>query len=332
MKLKIPTSPDSEPELFTTPNSSIINEGDSGTEELFSTPLTETPIRRSYIVTKIKSTGNIHTSKYDIINVDEDQVDSGLDENLSNSRVGGLIRMKSLGNLSANERAFGDTPKELIYLKKEFERKRFGMARMRSFSSLILDDSNEKENIHFDCCPKNEIQKSSTFSSIRNSNFKKKKIGVGDTKYIGNDETDSKHHNHALIKQKSMGTITDLKTEPVHFDPFWTPNSNRRISAVKKSEKDSGSSDEDDAIMIRHHDMNELLKTPFERGYRKSHNHILDKKVINSSTPLRQSDGYFQNPQVPKIKNDALDSIRTRASLNSLPTDAFSSGWNYVKR
>lgn len=269
MKLKIPTSPDSDPELFTTPNSSIINEQDSGTEELFSTPLTETPIRRSYIVTKIKSTGNIHTSKYDIINVDEDQVDSGLDENLTNSRIGGLIRMKSLGNLSANERAFGDTPKELIYLKKEFERKRFGMARMRSFSSLILTDSNEKENIHFDCCPTNEIQKSSTFSSIRNSNFKKKKIGVGDTKYIGNDETDSKHQNHALIKQKSMGTITDLRTEPVHFDPFWTPNSNRRISAVKKSNKDSGSSDEDDVIMIRHHDMNELLKTPFERGYRK---------------------------------------------------------------
>jgi len=280
---------------------------------------------------------------------------------------------------------------------------------MKSLNSLILNDLEEDVEIR-EALPKNHrhyqrhtAKEAPKVLNIQNNDFKipimfpkqpivnglshrQKKTGsVGDTKFLGNDDSpvvDTKTP-YCLTRMKSLGTIPNIVSEQVKYDPFLTPMVIRKISTssgtvnheIKNLRKSStrsednknnnsnnnNSSDEeicydmigsrlkrhpksyindndDHGIIMREHNMAvdiELLKAPFERGYRRSYNY---ERKVKSSTPLRQSDGYFFMPQHPSLrtvksmtspitttkpatlKSKSAKEIGT-ASLHNLPTD-----------
>lgn len=345
MTLKIPTSPESDGEIYLTPNTSVVLDDDK-TDDGDAPPL--------FKIMKIQSMGNITTNHRNYSNDDgEDQVDAPPSyERYSGTNNGGgadlsfgaIYRMKSLGNLSQYERSFGDTPKELLKLKEEFERRRFGLARRRSLTNLLADDNQEiTEGISDKNAPKRDSIFTTRASGPINGKYKKK-IGIGDTKYIGNDEPVDKHYH--LTKMKSLGTIPDLVAERINYEPFLTPLAHRRHPASLHdyrpngpADSNSSSSDGDDeavaCIVRRNHEhmrfINEisLLRGPFERGFRRSYSKD-PNRIQSPTTPLRQSDGYFQMPHLPVIRRSQLqrpisgsssDTIPTRSSLHNLPTN-----------
>lgn len=285
---------------------------------------------------KIQSCSSITNKQYQI---GEDQVDSGMDDKYfgtpENNHNGGIFRMKSLGNLSQYERSFGATPKSLMKLKEEFEERRQALLAQRKSLTNLLENSDhdEKSTNGF----KNGGKKESIFALKTNSNGVgkyRRKFGVGDTKYIGNDDPpDTKHYQ--LTKMKSLGTIPDIITERINYDPFLTPLIARRhpisLHSFRSDEQDSnGSSDmEEQEDFLRHQPdehlrfMNEisLLKGSFERGFRRSYNKKHER--TKPTTPLRQSDGYFQKPFLPvkKTQRQSNPESKSQSSVHSLPTD-----------
>lgn len=354
LTLKIPTSPESDGEIYLTPNTSVVLDDEEKINDSGETP----PL---FKVMKIQSMGNI-TNQNIYLHTD-DEVDSmhpnefdrygGIHS--TNGGVGGgggtdisfgtIYRMKSMGNLSQYERSFGDTPKELLKLKEEFERRRFGLARRRSLTNLLAGDQDIEMRI-------TDVPSKSIFTTKSSTPINgkyKKKAGIGDTKYIGNDEPDLNKHYH-LTKMKSLGTIPDLVTERINYDPFLTPLAHRRHPASLHDyrttgpivDSNSSSSDGDDETGITrriyksHEQMqliNEinLLRGPFERGFRRSYSKDPNRLQQKSTTPLRQSDGYFQMPHLPVLRRSQLqrpisggniaDTIKTRSSLHNLPTN-----------
>lgn len=343
-----------------TPNTSVALEDDkidSGLDDNGPTPqqqkLQQHPQPpQVFRVTKNHSLGNIPLSKrrgtnrYD----DDDQVDSGLDEKYAAAPAeisfGAIYRMKSLSSLDQAERSFGDTPKELLMLKEEFERRRFELTRRRSLTSLLADNEDETDAVFKQpTVPKRESIFTAKSGSTINGKYKKK-FGIGDTKYIGNDDSVDSPKQFSLTKMKSLGTIPDLVAERVNFEPFLTPLTQRRhpvslhdYRSGQRVESNSSSSDGDEeaGVLFRHQTndamrfVNEtsLLNGPFERGFRRSYSRD-PNRLQKPTTPLRQSDGYFQMPHFPVLRRSqlqrptgpaTLNDLKTRSSLHNLPTN-----------
>lgn len=332
MRIKIPTSPESDGEIYSTPNTSVapddVNRSCGQTD--YDTP-------PNFKITKIQSMGSIPSTtkrRFDEM-LDESAIEGSEQDRVHETKVvtstpgtdsanGVLYRMKSLGNLTQYERTFGDTPKELIMLKKEFERRRAGLVRRRSLTNLLADADAAPEDVTDGATPISPRRDSifASKSSLGHNKYKKK-FGVGDTKYIGQDESiDSGNKLYNLTKIKSVGTIPDIVAERVNFEPFLTPVTVRRhpvslheFRGSNGTEATSSSSDGDDETVFREirntaggthtslRFINEmsLLRAPFERGFRRSY--IKENHVQNSTTPLRQSDGYFKMPLLPSVYN-----------------------------
>lgn len=370
LKLKIPTSPESDGEIYLTPNTSVTVEDDrcdSGTEDnSAAAPNNNQYLRRNgdgrpsngYRMGKIQSMGSISNR---LTEVAEDQVDSGMDEQYCRTPENGQIyRMKSLGSLSQYERAFGATPKTLLKLKEDFENRRLAMlTRRKSLTNLLAEvsdasdvenvmPSNDNSNKQFKMPEPRAPSREGIYFTARTTNQTtngkyKKRIGVGDTKYIGTDVDTPEQKQFHLTKIKSLGTIPDLLTERTNYDPFWTPMVVRRHPASLHSfdgqtrysppfdGRSDGSSDMDEhEDFLRHQPdehvrfMNEMgmLKGSFERGFRRSYNRKHDR-TSKSTTPLRQSDGYFQMPSLPvkKAQRHSGGEQKCRSSVHSLPSD-----------
>lgn len=325
----MPLSPESDGEIYLTPNTSITHNGDdvvdSGMDEYG--PSNGSPT--NYRVTKMHSMGHIPDRRRRSDYYAYDEIDSGLDEKFStpDSSFGMMYKMKSMGNLSQHERLFGDTPKDLVKLKEEFERRRFGMTGRKSLTNLIVDEDNDIVTA--------VRKRESIFSGkpLQINGRYKKKFGIGDTKYIGNDtETDNK--NYHLTKMKSMGTIPDIVTDRIIFEPFLTPSTERKYpnslhdyrGGAADRYDSNGSSEDDDMIMKRQHDEGKfikemsLLKGPFERGFRRSYSKESNRN--NQSTPLRQSDGYFQmsHQLVDRARErNRSEGYENRSSVHNIP-------------
>lgn len=297
----MPLSPESDGEIYLTPNTSVTHNSedvvDSGMDE--HGPSNGSPT--NYRVMKIQSLSHIPDRRRSD-NFGYDEIDSGLDEKFStpDNSFGMIYKMKSMGNLSQHERLFGDTPKDLVKLKEEFERRRFGMTGRKSLTNLIVDEDNDIVTA--------VRKRESIFSGkpLQINGKYKKRFGIGDTKYIGND-TENDNKNYHLTKMKSMGTIPDIVTDRVNFEPFLTPSAERKYPNSLHDYRggpcdlcdSNGSSEDDDMNLKRQHEEQlkfikeiSLLKGPFERGFRRSYSKESNRN--NESTPLRQSDGYFQ--------------------------------------
>ncbi|XP_055645094.1 uncharacterized protein LOC129780633 isoform X2 [Toxorhynchites rutilus septentrionalis] len=355
-KLKMPQSPnsDSGDELFVTPDVTVMSdEGmstedrtDSGLDE-FGTPTSEIPLSR---LNKIKSMNNLSITKSKMFSFDE-TADEGSFYLDSPSQQMNLSRMKSLGNLSAYEREFGATPIDLLKLKKEFEFKRFSNAKMKSLTDLN-DDCDDiivqrrkqisKENVasreptereeRKSAFHRNGIDSTNRFQpfQMRNSfhsGIYKKKIGVGYTRYIGiEDETPP-----SLTKMNSIPTLS--ATDRVDHNPFLTPNIGR-----KRFSSSSNSPDENEQSPVELRiarklaedvvDSGNLLKTPFERNFRKS-SPTEEFRLSQPMAPFRQSDSNFyniiRNYPIGKSSSANLEWLRHRSSYNNFPQSGKSS-------
>lgn len=181
-------SPDSPDDIFRTPNTTL--DADDSALESFSTPIGD------FSHMKMKSMNNL--------------LDAIALQNKS------LSRMKSMSEL---EKEHGDTPVDLVKLKRDFETKRFNNAKMQSLSNLTNGEDDidgfMNQRHHSDNGPSPE-----TFRhSLQPSKTRKR---VGNTKYIGADSVDD--GNYQLMKIQSMGTINDIANGHMRtsksFDPF----------------------------------------------------------------------------------------------------------------
>lgn len=323
LKLKIPTSPESDGEIYLTPNTSVSTEdeknGDSGIDENNHVVLRNgdgRQLQNGNRFDKIQSMSSVNGHARTV----DDPIDSGTDEkshalndqkNGNGSAGSGMYRMNSLGNLSQYEREFGSKPKSLLKLREEFERRRIAMLEQTSPSKLSDDGQNDRLFVR----PRNPMQRTL-----------KKRFGIGDTKYIGTDNDTPEQKAYHLTKIKSLSTIHDSDNgQRITHDPFLTPMIPRRhpasLHSFEEEQRNSDSSDElEQQPFDRQNDMNS-----FERGYRRSYNNKHDR-YIESTQPLRQSDGYFRVPKVPPTRQTHLttssDQQQNRTSLHSLPSDA----------
>lgn len=360
--LQMPTSPESDGEIYLTPNTSVSvdddKNGDSGLDEnqvVYRRVVPPPRTKNGYRIDKIRSMSSISNKNNEAIA--EDQVDSGMDEKFSTPETqnGHIYRMNSLGNLSQYEREFGSTPKTLLKLKEDFENRRQAILAQRKSLTNLLENNNEIDN-----------QINSTQHIIKKDNFfkkptlltgkYKKRIGIGDTKYIGTDNDTPEPKQYHLTKMKSLGTIPDsMINEKINCDPFLTPMIPRRHPASLHSFEEethhndvnsdsNGSSDlEEQENFLRHQPdehvrfMNEigLLKGSFERGFRRSYNRKHDR-TSKPMTPLRQSDGYFQMPHLPVAKHtirpnstSVVEQPKNRSSVHSLPSEGKFDGSRY---
>lgn len=398
LKLKIPTSPESDGEVYLTPNTSVAlpddqadilltKEDGDGMPNMFGrlrerNTKQPTSSLNGYRANKIQSMSNIpernghgtiknhrhqngtaaaggvnglQTNGTTGAGDGEDQVDSGMDENTyctPENSFNGMHRMQSLGNLSQYEMSFGATPKSLAKLKEELEMRQLALTKRRSLTNLY--ESNLKQS---ECNDGAGDKRESIFGPKPTTHTAKykRKIGIGDTKYIGIDDN-TPDKSYQLTKMKSLGTIPDLVSERISYDPFWTPMVGRRHPAslcngssggnggggdndrqsTRTFDDSNGSSDfDDESDFLRHQPdehvrfMNEtdLMRGSFERGFRRSYNRKYDD---TAKQPLRQSDGYFQMP--PPVGKKPIShrqqqqqsqggEQRNRSSVHSLPSD-----------
>lgn len=359
LKVKIPTSPESDGEVYLTPNTSVPVDDDrcdSGTEDPTVAQYLRNGNGRSSNGSRIDKIQSMTSISNRLTEVAEDQVDSGTDEQFCRTpENGNIYRMKSLGSLSQYERAFGATPKTLLKLKEDFENRRLAMlTRRKSLTNLLAEvsDTSDAENVkpsnanEFKMPVARAPNRDGIFFTARNNQTNgkyKKRIGVGDTKYIGADVDTPDQKQYHLTKIKSLGTIPDLLTERTNYDPFWTPMVVRRHPASLHSfdgrtrysppfdGRSDGSSDMDEQEdFLRHQPdehvrfMNEmgLLKGSFERGFCRSYNRK-HERTMKPTTPFRKSDGYFQMPNlsVKKGQRHSSGEQKCRSSVHSLPSD-----------
>lgn len=202
ISLNTPDSPNDE--VFRTPNTTI--DADDSVLDAFSTPLGD------FSMLKMKSMNNL------------------LDE-IEMMHTESLSRMKSMSQL---EKENGDTPVDLVKLKKDFENNRFNDAKMQSLSNLEdghddIDGMINRRN-HSDTGPSPELDR----RSLQTPKIFKR---VGNTKYIGADSVEDK--NYQLMKMRSLGTINidnignNMKNSK-SFDPFWNAN---KVDVGKKYDK-----------------------------------------------------------------------------------------------
>lgn len=336
----MPTSPESDGEIYLTPNTSVtIDEEKRGERDYNDDVFVELrPPPRSkngYRIDKIQSMSSIANNK-DIPLENRIEQQKKIHEKPFSSQDGQngcIFRINSLGNLSQYERDFGSTPKSLLKLKEEFENRRVALlAQRNSLNNLLKNNDN--------------IEKNGENGQFARSMLRmhRKRFGIGDTKYIGteNDTPESKQQH--LTKMKSLGTICDsLANERITYDPFLTPIRPRRHPASLHSfeeEEDirndfnsdsNGSSDEQEQFLRHQPDENvrfmhesSLLKGPFEREFRRSYTKKNDRPSSTTATGLRLSDGCFKIPLPVDKQSQNTSSERkqkNRSSVHSLPSD-----------
>ncbi|EAT43148.1 AAEL005396-PA, partial [Aedes aegypti] len=254
---------------------------------------------------KIKSMNNLSVTKSNIF-FTEDEVDcDAVDKNRTIGTPGqqmNLSRMKSLGNLSAYEREFGTTPVDLLKLKKDFELRRFSCAKMKSLTDLNDDNEDAMVQRRKQVSKENVDQKTKNCIDERKSAFQRNgadlpnrfqpfqmrnsfHTGVGYTRYIGiEDDTPS-----PLTKMNSIPSLS--ATDRIDHNPFLTPNIGR-----KRFSTSSNSPDENDRSPVELRltrklaedvvDSANLLRTPFERNFRKS-SPTEDFRLSNPTAPPR---------------------------------------------
>lgn len=245
------------------------NSLDSPTDEVFRTPNTTLDVDDDFST----PIGDISTMKMKSMTNLLDEVEMSQNENLS--------RMKSLSQL---EQENGDTPVDLVKLKRDFERKRFNNAQMQSLTNLTngLDDvdgminnkrhhSDEEPNRHSFQTPK--IYKR-----------------VGNTKYVGGESVEDR--NYQLMKMRSMGTINDIVDDNMKtsksFDRFWNAN---------KIGKNGKKYDKTFVVPIR-----------------------LDEKFVDSNGTCDTNDDVFKIPENPMLalrkekSSSCIESMRNRGS------------------
>lgn len=332
--MKIPTSPESDGEIYLTPNTSVsIDEeknGDSSVDEHHVNLRNLKPPPRTkngYRIDKIQSMSSIANKNFNITS--EDQTDSGTNHRFDLAIDSPIFRMNSLGNLSQYERDFGSTPKSLLKLREDFEHRRMALLVQRK-------SANGPSKI-------NDSDSASFARPVNPTRRAKKRFGIGDTKYIGTDNDTPESKQYHLTRMKSLGTIPDsMINERINYDPFLTPMIPRRhpVSLHSFEEENrndlsdsNGSSDLDEQENFLRHQPDEhvrfmhesnLLKSSFERGFRRSYNKKHDR-ITKPMAPLRQSDGFFQIPQMPgpktKQQQQKHQSQPNRSSIHSLPND-----------
>lgn len=313
----MPTSPESDGDIYLTPNTSVSvddekNGADSGIDE------NQVRLRNGDPFERMPN-GNRTDKIHSMIQINgraiEDPIDSGIDEKMnstmnepSNNCNGGMFRNHSMGNLSQYEREFDSKPKSLLKLKEEFERRRIAM--MEQSSPSKMSDDGRTERLY--ARPRNPLQRTL-----------KKRFGIGDTKYIGTDNDTPEQKQYHLTKIKSLSTIHDSESsERITHDPFLTPMIPRRhpvsLHSFEEEHRNSDSSDEQDQQFDRHlAPGNDGIS--FERGYRRSYNDKHDR-FAESAIPLRQSDnGYFRVPKIPAMRQS--NQQKSRTSSHSLPND-----------
>lgn len=197
-------SPDSPgDEVFRTPNTTI--DADDSAVDDYGTPIGD------FSSMKMKSMTNL------------------LDEVVLNNSDH-MARMRSLSQL---EQENGDTPVDLVRLKREFVDKRFNDAKMQSLTNLangddVCDGLINKRH-HSDNEPPFEADR----HSLQTPRTYKR---VGMTKYVGAESVEDK--NYQIMKMRSMGTINDIANHSMKtsqsFDPFYNVTRN---GAGKKYDK-----------------------------------------------------------------------------------------------
>lgn len=356
----MPTSPESDGEIYLTPNTSVSTDDERKVDDkdcvIFEHVQPPPRSKNGYRIDKIQSMSSIANNYIkDTTNGNNHQrAHEKQFTNNADGQNGCIFRINSLGNLSQYERDFGSTPKSLLQLKEEFERRRVALLAQRNSLNNLLKNNNINE-------PVEKINGDNSNNGQYARSMHKKRIGIGDTKYIGteNDTPESKQYH--LTKMKSLGTISDpLVNERITYDPFLTPMIPRRHPASLHSfeeeenhirndfNSDSGSSDEQENF-LRHqpdehvrfmHESN-LLNGSFERGFRRSYNKKHDRPVSTTATGLRQSDGCFKMPlpvddkqqfhhhqhhqhhhhRLSNNKQPAGKQPKNRSSVHSLPSD-----------
>ena len=251
ISLSTPDSPNDE--MFRTPNTTL--DADDSALDTFSTPIGE------FGVMKMKSMNNLL-----------DAVEA--------MHKGNLSRMKSLSQIE--KESGGDTPVDLIKMRKDFENKRFNNAKMQSLSNLTNGDDyvdgiiNKRH--HSDNSPSPELNR----LSLQTPKIFKR---VGNTKYVGADSTEEK--NYQLMKMRSMGTINDKMNPSNSFEPFWNEN---KIGVGKKYDKKS-------VVPIR-----------------------LDDRFIETNGSCDKNDDVFKVPDNPNLalrkekSSSCIESMRTRGT------------------
>lgn len=228
-----------------------------------------------------------------------------------------MKRMKSLGNLPLFQRDFGGTPQDIVRMRKDFEKHRFGMARMRSMTDL-MEIPRSAEN--YDPPPARvsdefrfprTVARDSIFkrnAAALTSKQRNTHIGVGDTKFIGGEFEGNSMNGRKLTKNKSMGMIPDVISERARYDFFYAPKGGGDYhSAEALSDEDEGLGDvtsyEHFNVILRNqrgYQVSEpgcrspeeflFTKTPFERGFRRSY---MKTSPESPQMLIRQSDGWF---------------------------------------
>jgi hypothetical protein len=194
-ELHMMRSPESPPlEIYRTPNSTLeVDDDDDSGLDVFCTPNADTTLM------KMKSMNNLLDSV----------AMSG----------GNLSRMKSLGRL--DETIQGDTPIDLIRLKRDFELKRFNDAKMQSMNNLngrdVIDGncgfSSRRHHSDNDDHPLNRL-------SLQPATKRR----VGNTKYLASGESQD-DSSYQLTKMRSLGTITDIVNNNMKSnDQMWKGN------------------------------------------------------------------------------------------------------------
>lgn len=201
-----------------------LNTPDSPTDDLFQTPNTTIDADDSAL-------DDFRTPNADFSMVKMKSMNNLLDE-ITMMHKSSLSRMKSLSEL---EKESGDTPVDLVKLKKDFELKRFNNAKMQSLTNLA-DSDDETDGI----IQKRHHSDKGTSPEISRVSLPTPKIykRIGNTKYVGGEIIDDR--NYQLMKIKSMVTINDLVNNNMKasksYDPFWNSN---KIMTGKKYDKTS---------------------------------------------------------------------------------------------
>ncbi|XP_035774362.1 mucin-5AC-like isoform X3 [Anopheles albimanus] len=305
MKLRLPQTPnsDSGDELYATPDITVLSDADSSEDQTepgvdeFGTPTAEIPLAK---LVKIKSMNNLAIPKGSMF-PDEDQPDyvgrpsllleaaalGVVTDDLSVLAPGtpgllNLSRMKSMGNLSAYEREFGDTPVDLLKLKKDFETRRFSFAKMKSLTDLTVDDerddvlvrrrrqveADERSSPDADGKPQSPGAHSFTGTGFEQANrflpfqmrnsfnggVYRKRSGIGYTRYIGLED-DASSPDMMRLACSNMTKIGSLGTIPT-FDqvdhvPFLTPNISRKRFASTNTSATSSPDENDHPALSR---------------------------------------------------------------------------------
>lgn len=189
-------------EMFRTPNTTL--DADDSAIENFSTPIGD------FSAVKMKSMNNLF-------------------DNTLSLNTEGLSRMKSLSQL---EQEGGDTPVDLVKLKRDFEKKRFNDAKMQSLNNLINGDDSIDGMIS-----RRHLYDNGSASTLDRHSLQTPKIykRVGNTKYVGGDHSEDR--NYQITKMKSMGTIDDIMNNNMKksksYDPFY--NVNKSIKTYDKT-------------------------------------------------------------------------------------------------